>query len=684
MVRSVSPPSEVTLSQVRAQCVPLGQVTAVLSDVDLWSVLCPVKRPLVRFRAQCVPGSVPSDVPLVKVRAQGSTPGRLRARELPWSEFVPVTYPWEDFLPVDVPWSGDGPLVRSVPSDVPLDRFPGSDVPGVRFRAPVTYPGQVPCPVTYPWSGSVPSDVPLVRDAYARNSGPLSMGLYVTMILKYSERSGIRRLLRLDGFADLSTKETWDLSAWIRTYSVYLDERLEVFKAFRFDTENTSESKLKDCRTEALLERLPLLLARLIACVPQGTAANNVIVIQACEMVLKEMRPTYKAVCDGILNLADQFFDMERGDALRGLELYKDNAALNERITEYFAAINAIGALRGSALPPDFLTTLEDYVKEAPKGADPIAATSTAAPPDHASHTSNGAGSVASALPPAIQAPIQGVLKIGGPITSTPAAPERDLLGDDFRAMALAPAQAAPQYAPPPAPAPAPPQPRGFDDHATFNPFNTSSPAPAPAPAPTQARGFDDHASFNPFNNMAPAPTPAPVPFDPFGHTAPPPNAAPAPTHTQARGFDNHATFNPFNTSAPAPAPAQAPSSHLAPLPLDLFGPVPPAQHQTAPPPALAPHPPASNNPFGAPAAFTPPAQSNNPFSSNPFASAPTAAPAPLPPAAGGWGSPTPPPAKHNDPLHDLTFDLLGGRPSPPTMQSLKDMKQANTTPQLL
>ena len=70
--------------------------------------------------------------------------------------------------------------------------------------------------------------------------------------------------MRLDGFADQSTKETWDLSAWIRTYSVYLDERLEVFRVMKFDPgqeagdKEAEDSKLKSCSTVELLERLPL------------------------------------------------------------------------------------------------------------------------------------------------------------------------------------------------------------------------------------------------------------------------------------------------------------------------------------------------------------------------------------------------------------------------------------------
>ena len=37
-------------------------------------------------------------------------------------------------------------------------------------------------------------------------------------------------------------------------------------------------------------------------------------------------------VSEGVINLADAFFEMERGDAARGLELYKESTSANEAL----------------------------------------------------------------------------------------------------------------------------------------------------------------------------------------------------------------------------------------------------------------------------------------------------------------------------------------------------------------
>jgi hypothetical protein len=142
--------------------------------------------------------------------------------------------------------------------------------------------------------------------------------------------------------------------------------------------DDKGESKLKACNTQELLERLPLahkLLSRLIACVPQGSATANEIVIQSCSLVsiharqghahkdmvasfhdqsfflpvvllpslpaprpllassfspflpsschpclfpslpyqvLKEVKAVYRLVSEGLMNLVDKFFEMDR------------------------------------------------------------------------------------------------------------------------------------------------------------------------------------------------------------------------------------------------------------------------------------------------------------------------------------------------------------------------------------
>lgn len=52
----------------------------------------------------------------------------------------------------------------------------------------------------------------------------------LVQILRFADRTGHHHMLALDRFADHSSKEAWDYSAWVRVYSTYLDERLDVYR----------------------------------------------------------------------------------------------------------------------------------------------------------------------------------------------------------------------------------------------------------------------------------------------------------------------------------------------------------------------------------------------------------------------------------------------------------------------
>ena len=253
---------------------------------------------------------------------------------------------------------------------------------------------------------------------------------FTEQLLRFCDRSGRQRLLCLDRYADHSSREAWDLSAWVRAYGVFLDERLDAFRAMRFDPEAGAHAaraaqqqaaagatgayggqtgayggatgayggptgayggptgayggqtgayggptgyggggayggptgayggptgayggptgasyangggapqqqqqypgqqqppppqalSLKDCAAADLLERLPRmqrLMLRTVACVPEGAAAFNPLVLTAAHWVLRESKAVYRAASEGVINLADKFFEMDRGDAAR-------------------------------------------------------------------------------------------------------------------------------------------------------------------------------------------------------------------------------------------------------------------------------------------------------------------------------------------------------------------------------
>lgn len=190
---------------------------------------------------------------------------------------------------------------------------------------------------------------------------------------------GRAQFLNLSNFKDDSSPLAWDYSAWVRTYALYLEERLECMRILRYDVEAErvqGHSKTRDLDTDDLLEQLPALqqlLYRLVGCQPEGAAGSNYVIQYALALVLKESFKLYCAINDGIINLLDKFFEMQRHEAMKALEIYRRAAQQADKLSEFYEVCKNLELARNFqfpslAQPPhSFLATMEDYVKDAPR-----------------------------------------------------------------------------------------------------------------------------------------------------------------------------------------------------------------------------------------------------------------------------------------------------------------------------
>jgi hypothetical protein len=182
----------------------------------------------------------------------------------------------------------------------------------------------------------------------------------------------------------------WDCSGWVRTYALFLEERLECFRVLKYDIEaerlpkvspgqEKGYSKTRDLDGEKLLEQLPALqqlLHRLIGCKPEGAAKHNHIIQYALSLVLKESFKVYCAINEGIINLVEKFFEMPRHEAIKALEIYKRAGLQAGNLSAFYEVCKGLELARNFQFPvlreppQSFLTTMEEYMRDAPQMVD--------------------------------------------------------------------------------------------------------------------------------------------------------------------------------------------------------------------------------------------------------------------------------------------------------------------------
>ncbi|XP_043699442.1 putative clathrin assembly protein At5g35200 [Telopea speciosissima] len=199
-------------------------------------------------------------------------------------------------------------------------------------------------------------------------------------------------MLNLAHFKDDSSPNAWDYSAFVRTYALFLEERLECFRILKYDVE-TDHPRTKELNTAELLEQLPVLqqlLHRVLGCQPQGAAVYNFAIQLAVSMAAAESIKIYQAITDGTINLVDKFFEMQRHDAVSAFEIYRKAGQQAERLSEFYEICKGLDLGRGEKFikieqpPASFLAAMEEYVRDAPRASsvrkDQVANDKIAAP----------------------------------------------------------------------------------------------------------------------------------------------------------------------------------------------------------------------------------------------------------------------------------------------------------------
>ncbi|KAL0800664.1 hypothetical protein Bca101_055839 [Brassica carinata] len=192
----------------------------------------------------------------------------------------------------------------------------------------------------------------------------------------FATRRGTR-LLNMSDFRDVSRSNSWDYSAFVRTYALYLDERLD----FRMQTrhgkrgvycvgggdtlEDENESDLStalvvrsqpiaEMKTEQIFTRvqhLQQLLDRFLACRPTGGARNNRVVIVALYPIMKESFQIYYDVTEIMGILIERFMELDIPDSIKVYDIFCRVSKQFEELDQFYSWCKNMGIARSSEYP---------------------------------------------------------------------------------------------------------------------------------------------------------------------------------------------------------------------------------------------------------------------------------------------------------------------------------------------
>ncbi|RRT70948.1 hypothetical protein B296_00008965 [Ensete ventricosum] len=209
----------------------------------------------------------------------------------------------------------------------------------------------------------------------------------------YANRSGAR-LLRMSRFRDEAHSNSWDHSAFVRTYAFYLDRRLECmgyegnrgggdrrsplpipyahgnhgrssyssypgngngeYRGRRNGEDRKPRTPLKDMKTESVLGRMHELLNVLdsfLACRPKGDAKHSSLILVALYPLLWESFQLYADIAEILAILLDGFFDMDYHDCVKSFEAYARAAKQIDELCAFYAWCKYTGVARSSEYP---------------------------------------------------------------------------------------------------------------------------------------------------------------------------------------------------------------------------------------------------------------------------------------------------------------------------------------------
>ncbi|KAK0081048.1 hypothetical protein PV326_007876 [Microctonus aethiopoides] len=166
----------------------------------------------------------------------------------------------------------------------------------------------------------------------------------------------------------------YDMSPFIRRYAKYLNEKAMSYRSVAFDFCKAKRGKedgtLRTMNAEKLLKTLPVLQAQLDSLLEFDCTANdltNGVISMAFMLLFRDLIRLFACYNDGIINLLEKYFDMNKKQCRDALDLYKKFLIRMDRVGEFLKVAENVGIDKGdipdlTKAPSSLLDALEQHL----------------------------------------------------------------------------------------------------------------------------------------------------------------------------------------------------------------------------------------------------------------------------------------------------------------------------------
>ncbi|GER53218.1 ENTH/ANTH/VHS superfamily protein [Striga asiatica] len=193
------------------------------------------------------------------------------------------------------------------------------------------------------------------------------------------------RILNLSSFRDDSSSSSpWDFTSFVRTFALYLDERLDCFLTGKLQrrsnhhhdhrTKNREPNEpVRDMKPAMLLDRMShwqRLLDRAIATRPTGAARVDPLVRAALHAIVRESFDLYRDVSDGLSLVLDSFFHLQYQNCVAAFHACVKAVRQFPELSAFYSLCKSLDVGRSSEYPSvqvvsdELVETLGEFLKD--------------------------------------------------------------------------------------------------------------------------------------------------------------------------------------------------------------------------------------------------------------------------------------------------------------------------------